>query len=139
MAISTHSATETSWTPVALHSVIPGGMSGLFNTPEFVFDPQVAWDPYINRFLVAGVSLDNSLGTSHLFLAVSRSSDPTQGWDTTWFDVTLNGSVPTPFWCDYPQLGFDATAVYATCNMFTFSVNGSRPWSCSSIWLICSE
>ena len=51
--------------------------------PTLVFDPKVIYDPGSGRFIA--VTLDGSLpndASSHVLLAVSQTSDPTEGWST---------------------------------------------------------
>jgi hypothetical protein len=85
-----------------------------------VFDPWLAYDPHINRFWIIAVSGRTST-FNNVVLGVSRSSDVTQGWNLYELDTTLNGGTDTSNWCDYPKLGFDAQAIYITCNMFNDS------------------
>jgi hypothetical protein len=85
-----------------------------------VFDPWLAYDPYIDRFWIIAVSGRTST-FNNVVLGVSRSNDVTEGWNLFELDTTLNGGTDTSNWCDYPKLGFDAQAIYITCNMFNNS------------------
>lgn len=96
---------------------------------DSVFDPYVVYDPYIQRFwLIADSSHDkdanDNQNRSTLLIAVSNGSDATSGWSTHSIDATVNGSTPTNNWCDQPFIGFDAEAIYITCNMFSFPTTG---------------
>ncbi len=79
-----------------------------------VFDPKVLYDAGSGRFLA--VTLDGSLPTdnSWILIAVSRSSDPTAGWNTWAIAADPTGAT----WADYPGLGVDDNNVYITANLF---------------------
>ena len=96
--------------------------SGLPGSGDGIFDPSVAYDNDIGRFWVFATSAHDSTGggdsnrSTHL-LAVSNGSDITSGgWSIFWLDATVNGGGG----CDYPHFGFDAQAIYLSCNMFSF-------------------
>jgi hypothetical protein len=84
------------------------------------FDPWLVFDPYINRFWLVAVSMNNAAQRSTLLVALSNSSDATAGWTLFSLDARLNGNRNSNFWCDYPKVGIDAQAVIFTCNMFSF-------------------
>ena len=97
-----------------------------FNLPtdNVVFDPQVTWDQYIGRFIVVeddrGASAgDQPSSTSVLHIAVSKTSDPTQGWFTFNYDVKIDNN-----WLDRPILGVDSTTLYVSSNYFTIPMGG---------------
>jgi hypothetical protein len=86
-----------------------------------VFDPQVTWDQYIGRFIVVeddrGASSPDQPGsTSVLHIAVSKTSDPTQGWFTFDYNVKIDNN-----WLDRPILGVDSTTLYVSSNYFGLS------------------
>ena len=87
---------------------------------DFIFDPYVVYDPYIQRFWLVAISSHDNPNRSTLLLAVSNGSDATSGWSTHSIDATLNGSTHTGNWCDRDTIGFDTQAIYITCNMFAF-------------------
>jgi hypothetical protein len=95
------------------------GLGGVA-TQDNIFDPHVVYDPYVNRFWLYTVSENDALTRSTLLLAVFNSDDLSAGWWVYALDATLDGTTPTNNWCDYPQVGFDAQAVYLSCNMFSF-------------------
>lgn len=116
-------------------SIAPGAgsnqsLSGFFSAlgqpaTDGPFDPKAAFDPYLNRFWLVAASEHDSTGTgdsnrSRLLIALSNTSDATEGWRLFSVNASLNGNDSTGNWCDYPQLGFDAQALYLTCNMFQF-------------------
>jgi hypothetical protein len=105
------------------------------NPPDLMSDPKVLYDQYQGRFVVSMLSLSFSIlggaDESHLVVAVSKDSNPNDGW---WFqsvnsNVTLGG---TDYFPDFPQLGIDQNAVYLTGNMFDIpsqtQYGGSRLW-----------
>jgi hypothetical protein len=52
--------------------------AGVGPTGSFAFDPRVTYDTSSGRWFAA--SVDNSGGPNNFLVAVSNSSDPTQGW-----------------------------------------------------------
>src|SRR5262249_462330 len=58
--------------------------------------------------------------TSTLLVGLSNSSDATAAWTVFSLNAKVNGSTDSGLWCDYPQIGIDAQAVYFTCNMTQF-------------------
>ncbi len=82
---------------------------------DFSFDPRVLYDASSGRWFA--VSADASFATNHLLVAVSRSSDPTEGW--TGFAILSDSSGHV--WADFPMLGFDDDSLQVTANMFTFA------------------
>jgi len=83
------------------------------------FDPKVVYDEYIGRFWVLATSRHGSPLRSALLIGLSNTSDATEGWMVFALDATLNGSTSSGLFCDFPQLGIDAQALYLTCNMFS--------------------
>ncbi|GEM_PF-4588375 len=84
-----------------------------------VFDPKVIYDQYAGRWILLAVAHDAATGISSYLISASATSDPTGSWWSWKLDATLNGSTPTSYWADYPQLGFDDMgAVYITSNQF---------------------
>src|ERR1700737_137366 len=101
---------------------------------DFLFDPWLVFDPYIDRFwlIAASCTIDSknncissgSARRSTLLIALSNSSDAMAGWTFFALDARLNGNRTSGNWCDYPKIGIDAQAVYFTCNMFSSGKNG---------------
>jgi hypothetical protein len=83
-------------------------------------DPHPAYDAYIGRFWFVALSVNDSAMTSSLLVGLSNSNDATAGWTVFSLDAKVNGSTDSGLWCDYPQIGIDAQAVYFTCNMAQF-------------------
>lgn len=86
----------------------------------FAFDPKVVYDQHAGRFVVVALERTSSPQDSYILVAVSKDSDPNNGW---WYH-----SIPskltigtTATWADYPGLAVDDKAVYITANMFSFA------------------
>jgi hypothetical protein len=97
------------------------GLSAFFGAGDGAFDPWVLFDPYINRFWVLAVSRNVTAPRSTIHVALSNTSDATDGWRLFATDARFDGGTLTNNWCDFPKIGFDAQAVYFTCNMFAFN------------------
>ncbi len=66
---------------------------------------------------------------NHLDLAVSKTSNPTGGWNIYRIDVTNDGTNsggvnPGPYLGDYPHMGADANGIYLTTNAYPWHGNG---------------
>jgi hypothetical protein len=93
------------------------------------FDPKVIYDQYNGRFVVTALETTTSPNKSKIFIAVSKSSDPTAGW---WF-TSINSAITigTLSYVDFPGLAVSSTGIYITANMFSFSTGnytGGRLW-----------
>ena len=86
-----------------------------------IFDPQVEYNEYIDRFVVLYSTRNDATSRSFMLIAVSNTDDPTQGWHLYGLDAGLNGGTDTNDWCDYPHLGYSVQGATITCNMFTHS------------------
>ncbi len=103
----------------------------------FVTDPVCAFDHGSGRFFVAVLTLDvdpasgGLLGSNHLDLAVSRTDNPTRGFDIYRLPVQDDGTQGTPKHTDcpcigdYPHIGTDGNAVFLTTNEYPFAGKGS--------------
>jgi hypothetical protein len=94
-----------------------GFFSALGPEHNDVFDPWIVYDPYINRFWIMAVS-GRTTASSNIVIGLSETQDATLGWRLWELDATVDGGTDTQNWCDYPKLGFDAQAIFITCNMF---------------------
>lgn len=88
----------------------------------FAFDPKVLYDPYLNRFVVLTMSTDTTNYSSAL-IAVSRTSNPNDGWNFQKINTLLTVGGNT-YWADYPGFALDDTAIYLTANMFATGSGG---------------
>jgi hypothetical protein len=105
---------------------------------EFVTDPSCIYDAQTQRFFVLVLTLDPQVPgpcqgvfscVNHLDLAVSKTSDPTGGWNIYRIDVTNDGNNvggvnPGPYLGDYPHIGADANGIYLTTNAYPWHTNG---------------
>jgi methionine-rich copper-binding protein CopC len=96
------------------------GAAQMGNTPlnqffgypnESPFDPVVTYDDIAGRFIVAAPTFGE-----HMLLAVSKDSNPLDGFSTYDLDVSEGGQVP-----DFPRIGWNNDEVVITFNMY----NGS--------------
>jgi hypothetical protein len=107
-----------------------------------VNDLRAVYDAYRNRFWVAGTAgsshwnnpLYPNIPTSHwssrIFIAVSKSADPTQGWYQYCYDAVAQWGVPNSVWqvgdnIDYPLLGIGPQSVIVT-NPVVNSTSGAK-------------
>ncbi|MCA9285409.1 MAG: hypothetical protein KDA22_09355, partial [Phycisphaerales bacterium] len=89
-----------------------GGFWGSVGASNFVFDPEVIYDPLSDRFWAVASEGNAPPGGSHSYalVAVSDDSDPNGTWFKYRFDTTsVAGSI-----FDSPNIGVDANAVYVT-------------------------
>lgn len=85
---------------------------------DFVFDPKVIYDVLGGRFVLVALWADFTKKKSAWVVSVSKTSDATGDWWIYAFDATLDGSVKSDTWADYPGLGVDKAALYMSANMF---------------------
>jgi hypothetical protein len=92
-------------------------------------DPQVTYDEQAGRFVVGLLDIDPFAEHSWLDLAVSRSSDLTQGFSEVHkisLDEILPPSADHPdgatLFGDFPRLGWNADSYCFTLNMFPFPI-----------------
>jgi methionine-rich copper-binding protein CopC len=84
-------------------------LNQFFGQPgESPFDPVVTYDDIAGRFIVAAPTF-----ASNLLLAVSRDSNPFDGFST--YDLNINEG---GFFPDYPKIGYNADEVVLTFNMY---------------------
>jgi hypothetical protein len=102
---------------------------------QFVTDPSCIYDAQTQRFFVVVLTLETVPTTgafthvNHLDLAVSKTNDPTGGWNIYRIDVTNDGTNtggknPGPYLGDYPHIGADANGIYLTTNAYPWCCNG---------------
>ncbi len=94
------------------------GVNGAFPT-----DIRVFFDPGTNRWLVLQRAQDydiwgNPLNSSHLYLAVSQTSDPIGSYNIYTMDTTHVQNPKCPCVADYPQIGADQYGIYISLNEF---------------------
>jgi hypothetical protein len=121
----------------------------------FLTDPVCLYVPQINRFVQVVLTLDvvpatgNFLGTNHLDIAISNTSNPTGTWTIYKIPAQNDGTAGTPDnGCptpnpadapeatnpraelgDYPHIGMDANGIYLSTNgycLFSDQFNGAQ-------------
>jgi hypothetical protein len=104
----------------------------------FMADPSCLFDRVTRRWFHVILTLDVDpvsgafVGTNHLDIAVSKTSDPTGEWAIYRLPVQDDGTQGTPDHnceggpClgDYPQIGADAFGFYITTNEYPFFADG---------------
>ena len=98
-------------------------LSALSAPTLFVYDPQVAYDHFRDRWILVYVAND-ARSQSWILLSVSNSSDPTAGWHSWALPGDTNGSTPVANFSDRPSLGFDEASLYVATNQFRYSDTG---------------
>ena len=91
-------------------------------TATGTFDPRVQYDPYNNRWIVAGVSNPQSAGSS-ILIGVSDTSDPEGTFTLFRFQADDSSGTTDDEWADFPMLGFNKNWVAVGVNMFTNAGN----------------
>ncbi|WP_129573237.1 MULTISPECIES: hypothetical protein [Sorangium] len=99
---------------------------------DFTADPKCYFDPEVRRWFLTVLQTDEppenaSANTrSHVELAVSKTDDPTGGWNLYEIDTTSDGENGTPevagcpCIADQPLIGTDKFGFYASVNLFSF-------------------
>jgi hypothetical protein len=98
------------------------GANGVYLT-----DMRVFFDQDISRWIVLQRAQDNdilgnSLNSSHLYMAVSKTSDPTGDYYIYIMDTTNANHPGCPCVADYPQVGADQYGIHIAVN--EFNANG---------------
>jgi PEP-CTERM motif len=86
--------------------------AGIVPTGSFAFDPRVTYDASSGHWFAA--SADNSGQPNNFLVAVSNSSDPSQGWK----GFAIPSDSAKSRWADFPTLGVNRDGVYLAANMF---------------------
>jgi hypothetical protein len=102
--------------------------------PPGLTDPRIVFDKSSQRWFAAEITypfLGPAIIPNDVLIAVSKTSDPTQGWrgyriagtdPGTNPDPSAGPAGPTGFIVDYPVLGVNAQGVYVTTNNFKFDL-----------------
>lgn len=77
------------------------------------YDPKVLYDHVANRWIVVS-SAEPQSNNSCTLLAVSKTSDPTQGWNMYKVDVDPSNVR----WVDFPSIGFNDRWIVVQMNLF---------------------
>jgi hypothetical protein len=105
--------------------LFPGRPAGQGTDRIDVFDPRVVYDQMSERFVMCAVA-DAQDVRSGVLLAVSLTSNPTQGWKLYLVDADPNNDPATARWADFPSIGFNKHWVVVHANMFGLTASGSR-------------
>jgi cysteine-rich repeat protein len=85
---------------------------GLAGTAD-VFDPQVVYDPYGGRWVVAA-AVDRQSPSSALLIAVSRTANPLGAWSR----FRIDADADDVRWLDQPRLGFNRRWIAVQGNLY---------------------
>jgi hypothetical protein len=84
---------------------------------NFSYDPRLLYDSANSRWIAAAA--DNAGKSDNFLVAVSKTSDPTAGWNA--YSIQVNPT--TKYWGDFPTLGTNKDGIFLTSNNF----NGNTP------------
>jgi hypothetical protein len=113
---------------VAIYSKSTGALVSSESLPNFfggfdsggpygMFDPSVLYDSAAGRFVLDCQDDDSGNSKAYVDIAVSNSSDPTQGFSAQQDEVDQGGQ----YWADNGKLGWNADAYVYSGNAYTFS------------------
>lgn len=108
----------TEWFATEYPTVCP---SGIFQC--VLGDTSIRYDQIHGRFLMTLQARDYRANLSYLLISVSNGATYASGWKNWVTDGTFEGSTPTNNWADFPQVGYDQSAVYITTNQFSRTTN----------------
>ena len=132
-AIRVYTSTGTTLLPTLSSNQLFGVTPSINNSTGafgvFPTDMRVYFDQDVNRWFVLQRSQDNDssgtpLNSSHLYLAVSQTSDPTGIYNIYVMDSTHAGNPACPCVPDYPQIGSDQYGFYISANEYNTSSQG---------------
>ncbi|MEM9922473.1 MAG: hypothetical protein AAF915_01740 [Cyanobacteria bacterium P01_D01_bin.50] len=86
-----------------------------------VFDPRIVYDPFSERWFAVSAA-DRRSSDSSFLLGVSKTKDPTQGWN----GFAIDGDSTNQRWVDYPSIGFNKDGVYLSATMFPNTSGDNR-------------
>jgi hypothetical protein len=94
------------------------GVNGVYPT-----DMRVFYDSSIDRWFVLQRAQDNDpsgnpLNSSHLYLAVSQTGDPTATYNVYVMDTTNPLRIGCPCFSDFPQIGADQYGIYISSDEY---------------------
>jgi hypothetical protein len=93
------------------------GFYGSVGATNFVFDPEVIFDPYSQRFMAFACerTISGGGGLSMFLVAVSDDADPNGTWHKYRLDVTVAGGGGD---IDSPQIAVDQNVVWMSADFF---------------------
>jgi len=92
---------------------------------DFTSDPRAYYDAQLERWFVTVVAVATNPTTgafaapTRLLIAVSETSDPTQGWKLYSIETTHDGVEGCPCFGDQPLIGADAHGLFISTNAFS--------------------
>ena len=93
------------------------GFWGSLGTTNFVFDPEVIYDPHTDRFMaMANERSSSGPGNSYYLLAISDDSDPNGLWHKYRINATPTASGGKDI--DSPNIAVDDEVIYLTADFF---------------------
>ena len=106
--------------------------SSLSNAPGCCFDPRATFDQNHGRFIIAAAGVESST-VSHIYFAVSQTSDPTGAWFK--YDLRLTPQTPEgdPASVDFPTLGVSNNLLLLSANLPPSNLQGSES---TSVWAL---
>jgi hypothetical protein len=84
------------------------------------YDPKILYDHVANRWIFVS-SAEPQSNNSCTLLAVSKTSDPTQGWNMYKVDVDPTNQR----WVDFPSVGFNGKWIVVQMNLFSMPTSTS--------------
>ena len=107
--------------PVAIDRTT--GLNGVFPT-----DMRVFYDAGLDRWFVMQREQDNDaagnpLNSSHLYIAISQTGDPTGAYNVYTMNTTNAGRPGCPCLSDFPQIGADQYGIYISSNEYSTLFN----------------
>jgi hypothetical protein len=133
-AVQVYSTAGTPLLPAVLSSNQVFGVSAAINRTTgvqgvFPTDMRVFFDQTLDRFFVIQRAQDNDVNgnemdSSHLYMAVSQTGDPTGTYNIYVMVTTDAANGGCPCFPDYPQIGADQYGFYISTNEFNTFYNG---------------
>lgn len=95
--------------------------SGVAQT-NFVFDPKVVFDSFINRFIVIAVEERDSPQNAGILIAISDDGNPNGSWTKYRINAVATKNAIN-YWFDYPTVGSNKQGLVICGNQFSFGNN----------------
>jgi hypothetical protein len=103
----------------AINRAVTPNANGVFTTDMRVFFDQDTSRWFVLQRAQDEDALGNSLSASHLYLAVSQTSDPTGAYNIYMMDTSDLSNQGCPCLLDYPQIGADHYGFYISANEYS--------------------
>jgi len=101
--------------------------SPIATSNEVIFDPQVIYDHHADHWVMTWLQITDTISAT-MYISVSDDANPLGTWYSWATPSNAIGDSAIRLWDDYPQLGYDAEAIYVTGRMFPFT-DGGRAYS----------